>query len=48
MTLNIKDRRTIIELISKEQINMIIVDHTQYESDKYKYLEALKVRIKDM
>ena len=27
---------------------MIIKDHTKYESEKYKKLEELKVKIKDM
>ena len=27
---------------------MIIKDHTKYETDKYKKLEELKVKIKDM
>jgi hypothetical protein len=44
----ISERRMLIELLSKEQINMVIVDCTQYNSDKYKALEALKVKIKDM
>ena len=38
----------IIELICNEQTNMIIKDHTKYDSDKYKKLEELKIKIKDM
>jgi len=44
----ITEKRALLELIDKEQINMIIIDHTQYESDKYKLLELLKVKVKDM
>lgn len=43
-----RDKKLILELICERQINMIIKDHTSYDSDEYKYLEALKVRIKDM
>lgn len=38
----------LIELICNEQTHMIIKDHTRYESDKYKKLEELKIRIKDV
>lgn len=48
MKLTHREKRTLIELISNEQIHMIIKDHTKYNSDKYKELEKLKVRIKDM
>ena len=41
-------RKILIELICNEQTHMIIKDHTKYDSDKYKRLEALKVKIKDM
>lgn len=43
-----EEKKLLIELISNEQIHMIIKDNTKYESVKYKCLEALKVRIKDM
>lgn len=42
------DKKTIIELICNEQTHMIIKDHTKYESEKYKKLEELKIKIKDM
>lgn len=42
------ERKVIIELICNEQTHMIIKDHTKYDSDKYKDLEALKIKIKDM
>ena len=42
------DKKIMIELICNEQTHMIIKDHTKYESEKYKKLEELKVKIKDM
>lgn len=42
-----EDKKILIELISNEQIHMIMKDHTKYESDKYKKLEELKVKVKD-
>ncbi len=42
------NRKLLIELICNEQTHMIVKDHTKYESDRYKELEALKVKIKDM
>lgn len=42
------ERKMLIELISNEQIHMIIKDHTKYKSDKYKALEKLKVKVKDI
>lgn len=42
-----EEKKLLLELIANEQIHMIIKDHTKYESDKYKKLEALKVKIKD-
>lgn len=42
-----EQKKMLIELISNEQIYMIIKDHTRYDSDKYKCLEKLKVKIKD-
>lgn len=41
------EKKMIIELICNEQTHMIIKDHTKYDSDKYKKLEELKVKIKD-
>lgn len=46
--MNKKEKATIIELICNEQIRMIVKDYTKYESDKYKLLERVKVKIKDM
>ena len=41
------EKKMIIELICNEQTHMIIKDHTKYDSDKYKKLEELKVKVKD-
>ena len=43
-----EEKKMLIELICNEQTHMIIKDHTKYESVKYKKLEELKVKIKDM
>lgn len=43
-----KEKKMLIELISNEQIHMIIKDSDKYSSDKYKKLEELKVKIKDL
>lgn len=47
MIMTEKEKKLLLELISNEQIHMIVKDHTKYESDKYKMLERLKVEIKD-
>ena len=47
MTFNKEERKLLIELICNEQTHMIVKDHTKYESDDYKKLEKLKVKIKD-
>lgn len=43
-----KEKKLLIELICNEQTHMIIKDHTEYDSEKYKSLEILKIKIKDM
>lgn len=43
-----EEKKILIELICNEQTHMIIKDHTKYDSNKYKSLETLKVKIKDM
>ena len=48
MILNKEEKKLLLELICNEQVHMIIKDHTKYETDKYKKLEELKVKIKDM
>ena len=42
------EKKLLVELICNEQIHMIIKDHNKYDSDKYKKLEELKVKIKDL
>ena len=48
MTLNREEKKILIELICNEQTHMIIKDNTKYNSQKYKKLEELKVKIKDL
>lgn len=43
-----EEKKLIMELICNEQIYMIIKDHKNFESNKYKRLEELKVKIKNM
>lgn len=40
-----EDRKILLELICNEQVHMIIKDHTKYQSDKYKKLEELKIKV---
>lgn len=43
-----EEKKMLIELVSNEQIHMIIKDPNKYKSKKYVALEELKVKIKDM
>lgn len=43
-----REKTILIELICNEQTHMIIKNHTKYKSLKYKELEKLKIKIKDM
>lgn len=43
-----KERKVLIELISNEQIHMIIKHPDRYGTHKYTFLEELKVKIKEM
>lgn len=43
-----EEEKILLGLISNEQIHMIVKDCDKYNSDKYKKLEKLKVKIKDM
>ena len=47
-SLSKEEKKILIELICNEQTHIIIKDHTKYDSNKYKSLETLKVKIKDM
>ena len=42
------ERKILIELICNEQTHMIVKHPGRYQSDLYKNLEKLKVKIKDM
>ena len=48
MKINKEEKKLLIELICNEQTHMIVKDHTKYDSDKYRKLEKLKVKIKDL
>ena len=48
MKINKEEKKLLIELICNEQTHMIVKDHTKYMSEKYKRLEEIKVKIKDM
>ena len=43
-----EDKKMLIELICDEQTRMIVKDHTKYHSKKYKNLEVLKIKIKEI
>lgn len=44
-----KDEKSLlINMICHRQTSMIVKDPTSYESDEYKNLESLKVKIKNM
>ena len=43
-----EDRKILLELICNEQVHMIIKDNTKYESDKYKKLEELKIKVNSL
>lgn len=43
-----EEKKMLLELICNEQIHMIIKDHEKYGTDKYKKLEELKLKIKDL
>lgn len=42
-----KEREILIKLICNEQIHMIVKHPERYDTDVYKKLEELKVKIKD-
>ena len=47
-TLTKAEKKLIIEMICNTQTHKIIKNPSAYETDKYKKLEALKIKIKDM
>ena len=42
-----KEREMLIKLICNEQIYMIIKHPERYDTDEYKTLEELKIKVKD-
>lgn len=48
MKLNKEEKRLLLELICNEQTRMIIKDNTKYKSEKYRELEKLKIKVKDI
>ena len=46
--MNKGEKKILLDLICNEQIHMIIKDSTKYDSDKYKKLEEMKIKIKDL
>ena len=45
MIFNENERKLLLELIGNEQIHMLIKDEKKYDSDKYKRLEELKMKV---
>lgn len=45
---NTEENEILIRLISNEQIDMITKDYTKYESNLYRKLEELKIKVKEM
>ena len=43
-----EEKKILLELVCNEQIHMIIKDSTKYDFDKYKKLEEMKIKIKDL
>lgn len=43
-----EEKKLLVELICDEQSKMIINNHTNYKSDRYKILEDLKIKIKKL
>lgn len=48
MSFSKEEKKIIIELICNEQTQMIVEDSSNYVSDRYKKLEEVKVKIKDL
>ena len=45
MIFNDCERKMLLELIGNEQIHMLIKDEKKYDSDKYRRLEELKIKV---
>lgn len=48
MAVDKEEKKMLLELICNEQIHMLVHNHKQHTSDKYKKLEELKIKIKDL
>ena len=48
MSFNDNERKILLELIGNEQIHMLIKDEKKYDSDKYKKLEELKIKVNSL
>lgn len=48
MFFNDHERKLLLELIGNEQIHMLIKDEKKYDSDKYKRLEELKIKVNSL
>lgn len=48
MILDKEEKKILIELICNEQTQIIVENSSNYVSDKYKKLEEIKVRVKDL
>lgn len=46
--LTAEEKQILVQLICKEQSDMIVNDHNTYQSKEYVGLEELKVKIKDL
>ena len=47
MTFNKEEKKLLLELISNEQIHMLLKSPNKYKSEKYVQLEKLKARINE-
>ena len=48
MNFSDSERKLMLELIGNEQIHMLIKDERKYDSDKYKRLEELKIKVNNL
>ena len=48
MSFNDNERKLLLELIGNEQIHMLIKDEKKYNSEKYKKLEELKIKVNSL
>ena len=48
MKLTKEEKKLLLEVICNEQIHMVVKDRAKYESNRYKKLEELKVKMKNV